>query len=149
MTRCIITNGWKKICLLLALGMTLTFCAGYCADLTIDLSFVQSGVPKRFTPPKPKAVAVTVKGNVTLDIAPYPVTEKGRYRVEYFLNDQKLCETTGSGDTAPDTLSFKYLFDTTRYPNGDYKLIVNFWDKKGNQAIGIKDIVIKNGVITP
>lgn len=70
--------------------------------------------------------------------------EKDRYSVEYFLDEQLIYQTSGFDEKNSTQDSFGFIFDTTRYENGLHKLIVNFWDKSGPSAIGIREIIINN-----
>ena len=90
--------------------------------------------------PKP----IEISGQIFLDISPAPSSiRKDRYLVEYFLNDNLIYKTTGFDDAA-GSVGFGYIFDTTKYENGRYKLMVNFWDGKGPSAIGAREIFIDN-----
>ena len=116
----------------------------FAAELTLELNFPKKSTAK-FTAPKPILEAKEVSGNLLLDIIPYPAdVEEDRYLVRYFLDGQLLYETTGVVGDNPEELSFKYVFNTTSFENGRYKLIVNFWDKKGSTAMGMRQIIIKN-----
>jgi hypothetical protein len=133
----------RTIFIAMCLGILL-YVDGFAAELTLELNFAKPATEKIIAP-KPIAKAQEVSGNVIIDITPYPsVVEKDRYLVEYFLDDQLIFRTTGFDENSPDKLSFKYLFDTDKYQNGEYKLIVNFWDESGPSAIGIKVIAINN-----
>lgn len=117
----------------------------YCAELTVELTFPRKSNAKAAAP---KAILkpMEVSGDLTLDVTPYPAqAEQDRYAVQYYLNEQLLYETSGFDENNPQTLSFRYVFDTTRFNNGTYKLIVNFYDKSGAvSAIGSRNIIIKN-----
>ena len=114
----------------------------FAKDLTIDLNFPVTGRTKAAAP-KPILKPQEVSGNIILDITPYPEPkEENRYLVEYFLDGQLIYETKGFDN--PENFSFKYNFETEKYKNGIYKLIVNFWDEKGTPGIGIRKIKIKN-----
>lgn len=112
--------------------------------LTIELIFPkQSSAP--MTAPKPKLEPQKVSSRVVLDITPAPSKiEKDRYSVEYFLDEQLIYQTSGFDEKNYTQDSFSFIFDTTGYENGLHKLIVNFWDKSGPSAIGIREIIINN-----
>lgn len=116
----------------------------YASQLTIELTFPRKNTAP-LSAPVPIPVPLEVSGNLFLDIAPYPeAAEKDRYTVEYFLDDVKIYETTGLSRDTPDTLNFTYILTTRAYENGSHTLVVNFWDSKGQSAIGIREIIIKN-----
>ncbi len=95
--------------------------------------------------PRPRIEPENVSGLVSIDISPIPSKiEKDRYLVEYFLDEQLIYQTTGFNEQKPAQVSFTYTLDTTRYENGPHKLIINFWDKSGPSAIGIREININN-----
>jgi hypothetical protein len=86
-----------------------------------------------------------ISGRVPIDIQPKPQkAEKDRYLVEYFLDDQLIYETTGFDGESPSTAGFGYILDTTKYENGRHKLVINFWDKEAQSAIGSREVVINN-----
>jgi len=116
----------------------------FAADVVIDVRSIAGQKGKSAVVPAIIA-PVTVKDKITLDISPYPrIFESDRYLVEYFLNDQMIYSGNGTVLDSSSGFSFQYLFDTSVFSNGEYKLIVNLWDKKSPMAIGIKKIVIKN-----
>lgn len=111
-------------------------------ELIVPLIFPQQSIAKLTVPksiPKPKEAS----GNLIVDITPYPaIIENKSFRVEYYLNEQLLHIVTVDQS---DTVSFKYILDTTRFENGAYKLIINFYDDTTNAvAIGIQEIIINN-----
>jgi hypothetical protein len=112
--------------------------------LIINLIFPVTGGQAMKAPrsiPKP----VEVSGQIFLDINPATSNiSKDRYLVEYFLDDRLIYETTGFDNAADSGVGFGYILDTTKYENGRYKLIVNFWDEKGPSAIGAREIFINN-----
>ena len=115
-----------------------------CQDkLLINLSFPGASGQAMKAPrsiPKP----IEISGQISLDISPvHSNIRKGRYLVEYFLNDKLIYKTTGFDDAA-GSIGFGYVFDTTKYENGRYKLMVNFWDGKGPSAIGAREVFINN-----
>ncbi len=114
------------------------------ASITIQLLFPKQTAVKA-PALRPLEAPTEISGKIILDIAPYPEEIiKGRYIVEYFLDDQQLFSTSGYYENTPDKLSFSYILDTSKFKNGSYKLIVNFWDEKSQSAIGIKEIRINN-----
>lgn len=114
------------------------------AEITVKLNFPKKSTAK-MTAPKSLEKPQVICGNLIIDINPYPgAIEEDRYLVQYFLGDQLFYQTTGYNEENPDTLSFRYILDTNKFENGSYKLTVNFWDKNGPSAIGIREIVIKN-----
>lgn len=91
--------------------------------------------------PKPQEVS----GQVLIDIAPKPLkSERDRYLVEYYLDDQLIYESTGFDGETESAGAFSYILDTGKYGNGSHKLVVNFWDKQGQSAIGARELVINN-----
>ena len=115
----------------------------FAAELTVELTFPQK--VGKTSAPRPIAAPQKVNGNLLLDVTPYPTEiEAGRYLVEYYLNDMLIYSNNGFQAGDPAKLSFRYLLDTSKYPNGKYKLIVNFSDTKGYFGLAIKDIIIKN-----
>ena len=127
------------ICLVLLFGANL-----FAEGITLELNFPQKSTAK-ITAPKPLLKPQEVSGSLILDIVPYPAAiEKERYLVEYFLDGQLIYQTTGFNESSPDKLSFTYLLDSAKFENGKHKIIINFWDKKGPSAIGIREVVIKN-----
>ena len=126
-------------CVLVAFSLNI-----FAADLTVELNYPIRSTAK-VTGQKPTVKSQEVSGNLIIDISPYPaVAEKDRYLVEYFLGDQLIFSTTGFNESNPNKLSFGYILDTAKYENGEYNLIVNFWDEKGPSAIGINKIIINN-----
>lgn len=88
--------------------------------------------------PAPILEPQEITGQVSVDFIPHPSNvEEGRYLVEYFLGDRLIYKTDTSG-------TFSYILDTTKYENGRYKLIINFWDSSGPSAIGIREVMINN-----
>ena len=111
--------------------------------IVFNLSFAKQKNNKNIVV-RPIEPIMEVSGSLPLDITSYPATiEPGRFTVQYYLNDQKLYETTGVGDQNGN-VSFKYVFDSTQYANGRYKLAVNLWDSKGPTGIAVKDVLINN-----
>lgn len=114
------------------------------SEVKIELNSPNKSMAKAITP-RPILEPIEVSGNLIIDITPYPNTvEEERYLAEYFLDGQLIYQTTGYNSNNPEELTFHYLLDTTRFLDGQYKIIVNFWDKDGPSAIGIREIVIKN-----
>ena len=115
------------------------------SDMVIQLKFPSVG-NKKMTVPGAIAAAEAISGNILLDISPYPVEiEPGRYSVEYFLNGQLLYSTGGLDEENAEAYSFKYLFDTTTFADGNYRLVVNFYDNQAPMmGVGIKEVAIDN-----
>ena len=113
-------------------------------QLTIKLLFPKKST-SLMTAPRPELKPQEVCGLVVIDITPVPSKiEEDRYLVEYFLDEQLIYQTTGFNEENPTQVSFSYTLDTTKYENGLHKLIVNFWDKSGPSAIGIREVIIDN-----
>ena len=131
----------KKILTIFCL-IIVTSINAFAGELTIELNFPKTGRTKAAAP-KPILKPQEVSGKVILDITPYPEPkEENRYLVEFFLDGMLIYQTKGFDN--PENFSFKYNLETTKYKNGIYKLIVNFWDEKGTPGIGIRKIKIKN-----
>lgn len=114
------------------------------SHLTINLIFPKKST-SAMTAPRPRVEPEKVSGLVFIDINPAPAKiEKDRYLVEYFLDEKLIYQTTGFDEQNPAQASFAYILDTTKYKNGFHKLIINFWDKPGSSAIGIREIIIYN-----
>jgi len=112
--------------------------------LLVNLIFPSTGGQAMKAPgaiPKP----VEISGQIFLDINPAPSNiRKDRYLVEYFLDDNLIYKTTGFDNAVGSSVGFGYIFDTTKYENGRYKIMVNFWDGKGPSAIGAREVFINN-----
>jgi len=112
-------------------------------SVIIDLLFPDTG-GRAMKAPRPISKPMEISGQVFVDISQAPSkTEKDRYLVEYFLDDSLIYQTTGS-DKQIGAVAFGYIFDTTKYENGRYKIIVNFWDESGPSAIGVMEVMINN-----
>jgi len=132
----------KKIIIILACLQIFSI-GVYANNLVVQLHFPEKS-NKRVAAVMPIVKPQEISGTLVLDIVPYPADYvKGRYSVEYFLDDQLLYKTDGGSDNG--AASFKYSLDTTKFANGAHKLIVNFWDTNGPAAIGINDVIITNG----
>jgi len=114
------------------------------SSLVISLNFPEnSGIamkaPKAI--PKPEEISKCV----FLDISPAPSNiKKDRYLAEYFLGDNLIYKTTGFDSISGKVTGFGFMFDTAKFENGRYKLIVNFWDENGPSAIGSREVIINN-----
>ena len=127
------------MCLLLFSAMF-----SYAENITISLNFPKKSSTK-FGGIKAIPAPIEVSGIVTLSVWPYPGAEEtDQCLVEYFLEKELLYKTTGLDKAGSGILDFKFEFDSTQFPNGDYRLYVNYWDKEGNSAIGSHKIVINN-----
>ena len=135
----------KKYFILFLLFLGLAQINIFADNLVVELKFPQAS-NQRVLPPKPIVPAIEISSSIDLDISPYPaVIEKGRYLVEYFLDDVLIYSSDGFIENAP--LSFKCTLDTTKFIDGEHKIIVNYWDKQAPGAIGIRNVVIKNSEI--
>jgi hypothetical protein len=128
------------------INVVFLFCAAKvkAEDITIALRF-----PKKSNAKLVSVYSLNVPqvlcDTVIVDITPYPiVVDANRYKVEYFLDDKPLYATSGVIDGNAEKLSFQYVFDTTKFANGNYRFYVNFCDEQGAAAIGSKKIVINN-----
>lgn len=105
----------------------------------------QPNAPKRKDPGAVKSI--TISGPVTIEIGRVPTASevvKKRYLVEYFLDEVLIYQTNGSVDPATGKPTLGCQWNTTAYPPGKHKLVVNFWDDDGPSAIGIQHVIIKN-----
>lgn len=64
--------------------------------------------------------------------------------VEYFLDDELIYSTQDEKQDKIKKTSLGFILDTTKYENGNHRLVVNLWDAKGPSAIGIREIIIQN-----
>ncbi|MBU4477833.1 MAG: hypothetical protein KKH34_01895 [Candidatus Omnitrophica bacterium] len=113
-------------------------------EIVVDLQFPKKSTDQIKTL-EPVIAEETVSGTIVLDISPYPAeAARDRYLVEYYHDAKLIYSTDGYDESNPQSISFKYSFDTTKFSNGKYKLYVNFWDKRGAPAVGGKKIVINN-----
>ncbi|MDD4909482.1 MAG: hypothetical protein PHR44_02190 [Candidatus Omnitrophica bacterium] len=111
----------------------------YQNQLILELNFPKESTAK-MEAPRPKAEALSISGEILVNISPVPEKiEQDRYLVEYFLDEQLIYRTTGF-----DRRTFACILDTAQYENGTHKLIINFWDKSGPSAIGIRELIINN-----
>jgi hypothetical protein len=133
----------KKMLVAVSFLVSLFCHSAQSVEIKIDLVFPKTETAK-VTAPKQRTAPQQISGTVSFDIVPCPVVaEKGRYLVEYFLDDIKMYETDGyTMDSS--TSSFHYLLDTTTIANGRHQLVVNYWDANGPSAIAIKNICIQN-----
>ncbi|MDD4910185.1 MAG: hypothetical protein PHR44_05850 [Candidatus Omnitrophica bacterium] len=113
-------------------------------QLLLELIFPKESTSK-MTAPAPKLEPLEVYGKIFVNISLVPdKIERDRYLVEYFLDEQLIHQTTGIEEGSDARFSFGCVLDTAQYENGTHKIIVNFWDKSGPSAIGIKEVVINN-----
>lgn len=134
----------KKVKILLLVVMSLISLNVFAAEVVVQLKFPEPSNQKAHVPlaiPVPQEVS----GNLIVDIASYPEhIVKGRYSVEYFLDGQLFYTTDGWQEDNQEQLSFKYVLDSSKFTDGQHKLVINFWDKEGPSAIGIREILINN-----
>lgn len=64
--------------------------------------------------------------------------------VEYFLDDELIYSTQDEKQDKIKKTSLGFILDTTKYENGNHRMVVNLWDAKGPSAIGIREITIQN-----
>ena len=108
------------------------------ADNTLQIILVypqETNARKRELPKKQGPLVVT--GDIVIALAgigPQQLQHKDIY-VEYFLDEELIYKTNKIE---------KFILKTLSYPDGKHDLVVNFWDKQGQSAIGIKSIIIKN-----
>jgi hypothetical protein len=109
--------------------------------------------PRKYNTPMVKQTAkktYEVNGTVGININKTPVIldiQSGRYKVEYYINDELIYETTGKDRN--ENITFGFNLDTTIYENGIYKLTVNYYDygdgnSKPESAIEIEEMTINN-----
>ena len=97
--------------------------------------------------PKVSTRPVTVTGEVTIKLLPEDdriTAEANRYQVKCYLDDTLIHSTEAVTQDEEGRNTFIWLWDSTEYPDGKYKIIVNLWDNQGAAAIGIKNILIQN-----
>lgn len=90
---------------------------------------------------------ITVNGLILVkleNVPRLPDADTERYLVEYYTDNKLFYKTNGINENNPGILNFNIQLDTNSIENGEYNLVINFWDKKGPSAIGIKKIIIKN-----
>ena len=135
----------RKTLLGFCLGILVVSEAVFAADITVTLNFPQKNT-KKLGMVKAIQKAEKVSGTIVFDISPYPIVAEGNTTclVKYFLNEALLYSTDGKNADKPESVSFAYALDTTKYPNGEYKIFINYFDSSGKEAIGIKKIVIMN-----
>lgn len=114
--------------------------------INISLKF-----PQRYNAPmKAKPIIkkpVEISGGIFIGISKRPTKNEvnsERYLVEYFMDDTLIFSTKGEIADNSELPNYDFLLDSAQFKNGPHRLIVNFWDKDGPSAIGMRDIVINN-----
>lgn len=113
--------------------------------VSIPLIYPQnSNAPKR--EPKKQEKPVVLKGEALINIigiSSEQLKSPGLY-VEYFLDDDLVYSTQDNKQDKTKENSLSFILDTTKYVDGNHKLVVNLWDLNGPSAIGIIEIIIQN-----
>lgn len=115
---------------------------------TVSISVIypqSSNAPKRQLSKKDKPVVL--KGDVLINITGINSEQlkSPDLYVEYFLDDDLVYSTQDQKQDRTKKVSLSFTLDTTKYADGDHKLVVNLWDTNGPSAIGIREITIQNG----
>lgn len=113
--------------------------------LQISVVYPQkSNFPKREV--KKTEKPMVLQGEIAINavgIKPEQIKHTDVY-VEYFLDGQLLYSSENKEADKTTKAPAEFILDTTAYPDGEHTLVVNFWDKDGPSAIGIRKIIIQN-----
>lgn len=142
-------NNIKIAALFLILGIFIFVNGPVLAKEVIQVVLVypqKSNAPKRETKKADKPAIV--RGEVSIDVAgvtPAQLKNPDIY-VEYFLDEKLIYSNENKTKDKTKPVSFGFILDSRLYPDGKHNLVVNFWDKGGPSAIGIRKIIIQNRV---
>lgn len=113
--------------------------------VSISVIYPQNtNVPKRTLNKKEKPA--DLKGDVIINVTGINSEQlkSPDLYVEYFLDDELIYSTQDERQDKIKKTSLGFILDTTKYENGNHRLVVNLWDAKGPSAIGIREIIIQN-----
>lgn len=113
--------------------------------VSISVIYPQNtNVPKRTLNKKEKPA--DLKGDVIINVTGINSEQlkSPDLYVEYFLDDELIYSTQDEKQDKIKKTSLGFILDTTKYENGNHRLVVNLWDAKGPSAIGIREIIIQN-----
>lgn len=140
-------NNYKIIALILALSIFIFANGSLLANESIQIALIypqKSNAPKREI--KKINKPAVVRGEISIGIAgitPAQLKNPDIY-VEYFLDGELIYSNENKAKNKTKPVSFGFVLDSRLYPDGEHNLVVNFWDKDGPSAIGIRKIIIQN-----
>lgn len=142
------TKIFKIICIFFILNIFIFINSlGAAQNTTVSIPLIypqNSNAPKREL--KKQEKPVVLKGEVLINITGISSEQlkSPDLYVEYFLDDDLVYSTQDKNQDKTKENLLSFILDTTKYADGNHKLVINLWDLNEPSAIGIREIIIQN-----